>query len=43
MTQAPYTRSTEPFEMVKNTMYYVGDNEVSSYIFKADMGTPNDP
>jgi len=43
VSAAPYTRSTEPFEMVKNTMYYVGDNEVSSYIFKADMGTPNDP
>jgi hypothetical protein len=42
-TQAPYTRSTEPFEMVKNTMYYIGDNEVASYILKADMGTPNDP
>lgn len=42
-TTAPYTRSTEPFEMVKNTMYYVGDNEVASYLFKADMGTPNDP
>ena len=42
-TTAPYTRSTEPFEMVKNTMYYVGDNEVASYLLKADMGTPNDP
>lgn len=39
VTAAPYTRSTEPFVMVKNTMYYVGDNEVSSYILKADMGT----
>lgn len=39
VTAAPYTRSTEPFEMVKNTMYYVGDNEVASYVFKADMGT----
>jgi hypothetical protein len=38
-TTAPYTRSTEPFEMVKDTMYYVGDNEVASYLFKADMGT----
>jgi glyoxylase-like metal-dependent hydrolase (beta-lactamase superfamily II) len=38
-TTAPYTRSTEPFEIVKNTMYYVGDNEVASYVFKADMGT----
>lgn len=43
VSAAPYTRSTEPFEMVKNTMYYVGDNEVASYILKADMGTPNDP
>lgn len=42
VTNAPYTRSTEPFEMVKNTMYYVGDNEVASYLFVADMGTPND-
>jgi hypothetical protein len=39
VTAAPYTRSTEPFEMVKNTLYYVGDNEVSSYVLKADMGT----
>lgn len=42
VTNAPYTRSTEPFEMVKDTMYYVGDNEVASYILRADMGTPND-
>ncbi|KQP17770.1 MBL fold metallo-hydrolase [Pseudorhodoferax sp. Leaf267] len=42
VTAAPYTRSTEPFEMVKDTLYFVGDNEVSSYILKADMGTPND-
>ncbi|MEF7613538.1 MBL fold metallo-hydrolase [Aquincola sp. MAHUQ-54] len=42
VTNAPYTRSTEPFEMVKDTMYYVGDNEVASYLFRADMGTPND-
>ena len=42
-TTAPYSRSTEPFEMVKDTMYYVGDNEVASYLLKADMGTPNDP
>lgn len=42
-TSAPYSRSTEPFEMVKNTMYYVGDNEVASYLLKADMGTPDDP
>ncbi|RZI55679.1 MAG: MBL fold metallo-hydrolase [Rubrivivax sp.] len=42
-TNAAYSRSTEPFEMVKGTMYYVGDNEVASYILKADMGTPNDP
>jgi hypothetical protein len=39
VTQAPYTRSTEPFEMVKGVLWYVGDNEVSSYILKADMGT----
>lgn len=42
VTNAPYTRSTEPFEIVKDTMYYVGDNEVASYLFRADMGTPND-
>ncbi|KAF1021932.1 MAG: hypothetical protein GAK30_01434 [Paracidovorax wautersii] len=41
-TSAPYTRSTEPFEIIKNTMYYVGDNEVASYVLKADMGTPDD-
>ena len=39
VSAAPYTRSTEPFEMVKNTLYYVGDNEVASYVLKADMGT----
>lgn len=38
---APYTSSTEPFEIVKNTFYYVGDNEVSIYLFNADMGTKN--
>ncbi len=39
VTAAPYTRSTEPFEIVPGTMYYVGDNEVAAYLFKADMGT----
>ena len=39
VTNAPYTRSTEPFEMVPETFYYVGDNEVSLYLFSADMGT----
>ena len=24
-------------------MYYIGDNEVASYVLKADMGTPDDP
>jgi hypothetical protein len=43
VTAAPYTRSTEPFEMVRDTMYFIGDNEVASYVFKADMGTPDDP
>lgn len=43
VTNAPYSRSTEPFVMVKDTLYYVGDNEVASYILVADMGTPNDP
>jgi hypothetical protein len=38
-TTAPYTRSTEPFEIVKDTFYYVGDNEVSVYLFNSDMGT----
>jgi glyoxylase-like metal-dependent hydrolase (beta-lactamase superfamily II) len=38
----PYTRSTEPFEIVKNTFYYIGDNEVAVYLFNCDMGTPND-
>jgi glyoxylase-like metal-dependent hydrolase (beta-lactamase superfamily II) len=37
----PYTRSTEPFEIIKNTFYYVGDNEVAVYLFHADNGTPN--
>jgi glyoxylase-like metal-dependent hydrolase (beta-lactamase superfamily II) len=36
---SPYTRSTEPFEIVKDTFYYVGDNEVAVYLFNADMGT----
>jgi glyoxylase-like metal-dependent hydrolase (beta-lactamase superfamily II) len=39
VTNAPYTRSTEPFEIVPETFYYVGDNEVSLYLFDADMGT----
>ena len=39
VTTAPYTRSTEPFEVVPDTMFYVGDNEVSLYLFDADMGT----
>lgn len=39
VTNAAYTRSTEPFEIVPDTMYYVGDNEVSLYLFDADMGT----
>ncbi len=38
---APYSRSTEPFEIVKNAFYYIGDNEVAIYLFKADMGTPD--
>ena len=32
----PYTRSTEPFEIVKDTFYSVGDNEVAVYLFRAD-------
>lgn len=36
---AAYTRSTEPFEIVPDTFFYVGDNEVSLYLFDADMGT----
>jgi hypothetical protein len=35
VTQAPYTRSTEPFEIVKDTLYYVGDNEVALYLLHA--------
>jgi hypothetical protein len=34
----PYTRSTEPFEIVKDTFYFVGDNEVAVYLFRADNG-----
>ncbi|MDF2524381.1 MAG: hypothetical protein K0R31_2022, partial [Clostridiales bacterium] len=37
--KAPYNASTEPFEIVKDTFYYVGDNEVALYLFSADMGT----
>ncbi|MEJ3748156.1 MBL fold metallo-hydrolase [Actinomycetes bacterium KLBMP 9797] len=40
VSQAPYTRSTEPFEIVKDTLFYVGDNEVALYLINADMGTP---
>lgn len=39
VTAAPYTRSTEPFEIVPDTFYFVGDNEVSCYLFNTDMGT----
>ena len=39
VTNAAYTRSTEPFEIVPDTFYYVGDNEVSLYLFDTDMGT----
>jgi glyoxylase-like metal-dependent hydrolase (beta-lactamase superfamily II) len=39
VNQAPYTRSTEPFEIVRNTLFFVGDNEVALYLFNADMGT----
>ncbi|MFC7687624.1 MBL fold metallo-hydrolase [Ureibacillus sp. GCM10028918] len=38
-TVSPYASSTEPFEIVEDTFYYVGDNEVSAYLFHADMGT----
>jgi hypothetical protein len=38
-SQAPYTRSTEPFELVPGTFSSVGDNEVSIYLFRCDMGT----
>lgn len=40
VSQAPYTRSTEPFEIVKDTLFYVGDNEVALYLLNANMGTP---
>ncbi len=39
VTTAPYTRSTEPFEIVPGTFYCVGDNEVSLYLFRCDGGT----
>jgi glyoxylase-like metal-dependent hydrolase (beta-lactamase superfamily II) len=39
VTAAPYTRSTEPFEIVPGTFYCVGDNEVSLYLFNCNMGT----
>ena len=39
VTAAPYTRSTEPFEIVPDTFYCVGDNEVSLYLFRCDMAT----
>ncbi|MDF2523491.1 MAG: hypothetical protein K0R31_1132 [Clostridiales bacterium] len=38
-TDEPYTTSTEPFEIVEDTFYWVGDNEVAVYLFNADMGT----
>ena len=41
-TSNPYNRSTEPFAIVKDTMFSIGDNEVASYVFKCDMGFPND-
>ncbi|MFF1254788.1 MBL fold metallo-hydrolase [Pseudarthrobacter sp. NPDC058329] len=40
-TTAAYTRSTEPFEIVPGTFFFVGDNEVSCYLFKTNMGTRN--
>jgi glyoxylase-like metal-dependent hydrolase (beta-lactamase superfamily II) len=39
VASAPYTRSTEPFEIVPGTFYCVGDNEVALYLFRCDMGT----
>lgn len=39
VTAAPYTRSTEPFEIVSDTFYCVGDNELSLYLFNCNMGT----
>ncbi len=33
--QTPYADSTEPFEIVKDTFYYVGDTEVAIYLFNA--------
>ncbi|WP_336716488.1 MBL fold metallo-hydrolase [Arthrobacter sp. USHLN218] len=40
-TTAAYTRSTEPFEIVPGTFFFVGDNEVSCYLFKTNGGTRN--
>ena len=40
MRRAPYTRSTEPFELVPDTLFYVGDNEVFPRTSSdPDMGT----
>jgi hypothetical protein len=33
--QTPYNNSTEPFEIVKDTFYFVGDREVAIYLFNA--------
>jgi glyoxylase-like metal-dependent hydrolase (beta-lactamase superfamily II) len=34
--EAPHTHSTEPFEIVPGTLYCVGDDEVSLYLFRCD-------
>ena len=39
VTTAPYARSTEPFEIVPDAFFCVGDNEVSLYLFRCDGGT----
>lgn len=43
-----YSASSEPFEIIKSTLYWVGDNEVSMYLVKTkdrliliDTGWPN--
>ena len=34
--RAPYASSTEPFAIIKNVFYYVGDTEVTMYLFRTD-------
>lgn len=36
--QYPFYTGTEPFEIIKDKMYYVGDNEVAVYLFNTEKG-----